>query len=399
MKTAVILFTNPIYPLDAEYVTAITKPLLFGGYPVTTTEIISIDDDLGFKRSIERYKDTADNLIIVNNQDVTFSIKQIIADQTDTALIENENASKFLDAVKKAHGKEYSDDNAVMPVEATLIPNLNGAFQGFMMDDNDFTLVVLPSDALQFRVACENYLLPYLDKKYSKQTSKLTLKYFGGEEKLKNAIANAKQKVSGRVECNYSHNNGDFTISVLSDKTVARELARLLVGELKDEIYAEIDTSLGERLFDLLRLKKLKLATAESFTGGRVVGSVITNSGASAFVHEGIVCYTNDSKANRLNINLDDILKDGAVSSMTAYRMAAGLLKTGKVDIAISTTGFAGPKTDDSDEPVGLAYVGIGMMDGVHTYRLNLSGSREEITETAKNTALFLAIKKLKSIK
>ena len=108
MKTAVILFTNPIYPLDAEYVTAITKPLLFGGYPVTTTEIISIDDDLGFRRSLERYKDTADNLIIVNNQDVTFSIKQIIADQTDTALIENENASKFLDAVRKAHGKEYS---------------------------------------------------------------------------------------------------------------------------------------------------------------------------------------------------------------------------------------------------------------------------------------------------
>ena len=78
--------------------------------------------------------------------------------------------------------------------------------------------------------------------------------------------------------------------------------------------------------------------------------------------------------------------------------MAVGLLKTGKCDLAISTTGIAGPKSDNTAKPVGLCYIGIGMKDGVHTYKYNLSGNREEITETAKNTALFLAIKKLKNL-
>jgi nicotinamide-nucleotide amidase len=151
-------------------------------------------------------------------------------------------------------------------------------------------------------------------------------------------------------------------------------------------------------VFDLLKLKNLKIATAESFTAGRIVASLIQNSGASSYVHEGIVCYSNLSKSERTGIDPCTLEKEGAVSSMTAYRMAAGLIKTGNVDVALSTTGVAGPNGDGSTAPVGLCFVGVGMKDGVHTYKLNLCGSREEITETAKNTALFLTFKKLKSI-
>ena len=77
--------------------------------------------------------------------------------------------------------------------------------------------------------------------------------------------------------------------------------------------------------------------------------------------------------------------------------MAAGLLMGGKTDIAIATTGIAGPKSDDTNKPVGLCYIAVGTKNGVHTYRYVFPGNREEITETAKNTALFLAIKLLKN--
>jgi nicotinamide-nucleotide amidase len=90
-------------------------------------------------------------------------------------------------------------------------------------------------------------------------------------------------------------------------------------------------------------------------------------------------------------------MREGAVSAVVAYQMAVGLLKDG-ADIAISTTGIAGPKSDDTAKPVGLTYIAVGMKDGVHTYRYKFDGTREEITERAKNTALFLAIKKLKSL-
>ena len=78
--------------------------------------------------------------------------------------------------------------------------------------------------------------------------------------------------------------------------------------------------------------------------------------------------------------------------------MALGLLKSGNCDVAVSTTGIAGPKSDDTQKPVGLCYIAVGTKEGIHTYKFNLSGNREEITQKAKNKALFLAIKKLKKI-
>ncbi len=397
MKTALILFKNPLERLDSEYLNEISSCIINGGFSLDLVEVLSLSDDLGFKRSFTEYKERVDVLIIVNNDGLTFDVKKIIADQTETNLIENDNAVSFLEAVKKAHGKEYSDYNAVIPMEATLIPNLTGAFQGFMLDDEELTTVLLPQDKAQFTLACDRYLLPYLDKKYNLQKVRMTFKYFGAKSKLESAIALAKE-LSKSVEINYQVSFGDYTISLVCDKECSQDVARVLVSELKEDLYADCNVSLGERLFDLLKLKNLKMATAESFTGGRVVSSVIKNAGASSYVYEGIVCYTNHSKSKRLDIELDQILKNGAVSSMTAYRMCAGLLKDGNADVVISTTGFAGPKQEQDDQ-TGLAYIGVGMMDGVHTYKLNLTGSREEITETAKNTALFLAIKKLKSIK
>lgn len=399
MKTAVVFFNNPLDGVDTEYLAKVTECFINNGFPIETMQVLSVNDDLGFKKALERFKDTVDNLVVVDSDQLTFDYKQIIADTTDTSLIENDNAINFLEAVKTAHSKNYSKSNALMPLEATLIPNVTGPFQGFMLEDNEFTLVVLPKPILEFKVACEKYLVPYLDKKFNKNTKRLTLKYFGAKDKLDKAIEQAKLKAGGRSNINVRALNGDYTVTILAEEDNANELVRNLVLELKEEIYAEFDTSLGERLFDLLRIKNLKIATAESFTGGRVVNSIIANAGASSYVHEGIVCYSNESKSQRLGIKLQDVIKDGPVSSMTAYRMAAGLLKSGKTDIAISTTGFAGPKTEGSNDPVGLAFIGVGMMDGIHTYRLNLSGTREEITETAKNAALFLAIKKLKSIK
>lgn len=399
MKTAVVLFKTPSATFDGEYVKQIVDLLLLGGYPVDTIETLSTSDDLGFMRAISKFKDTVDNLIVIFNSQLTFSVKQIIADQTETSLAENDNAVKLLENLSKAHGKDYPLDFAVMPIEATLIPNHTGAFQGFMLDENEFTLVLLPEQITECKEACEKYLLPYLDNKYSQDTKRLILKYFGPQNKLENAVQDVKACVSEACQIDLRCKNGDWTINVIAKPSDCNEIARGLIGTLKENIYAEFDTTLGERLFQLLKLKNLKIATAESFTGGGVVGAIISNAGASSYVHEGVVCYSNQSKSSRLYINADDIMKEGAVSSMTAYRMAAGLLKTGNCDVALSTTGYAGPKTEGSIEPIGLAYVGVGMLDGVHTYKLNLSGTREEITKTAINTALFLTIKKLKSIK
>lgn len=399
MKTALIFFRKKDKPFNGDYYSAIIDSFANGGITVDTVDLLSSSDDLGFKRRLEEYKDTADNLIVFDSGELEFDLKEIVSKVMDTPLIENDNARKFLDAVSVADGVEYSDGFALLPVDAVVIPNVRGACQGFIVDDKELTLAVLPDSLKEVKPMCENYVVRYLENKNGLKSRRLILKYFGDKSALVNCLENAKNV--SEFKYNLTELHGDVAVNLLfTNEQVEKssEIIRNLVGELKESIYAEIDSSLGERLFDLLRIKKLKLSVAESFTGGRVVSAVIANSGASEFVHEGVVTYSNQSKIDRLGVVESDLKKQGAVSAVVAYQMAVGLLKSGKCDIAIATTGIAGPKSDDTDKPVGLCYIAVGMKDGVHTYRYNLNGDREEITETAKNTALFLAIKKLKSI-
>ena len=111
---------------------------------------------------------------------------------------------------------------------------------------------------------------------------------------------------------------------------------------------------------------------------------------------EGIACYSDVSKVGRLGVKAEDIVNNGAVSSVVAYQMAAGLLKSGNCDIAVATTGLSGPDGDGSGKPVGLCYIAVGTKGGVHTYKMNLKGDREKITATAVNAALFLAVKNIR---
>ena len=259
----------------------------------------------------------------------------------------------------------------------------------------------MPSEYVEFKHVCEKYVLPFLDGKYGIQSKRLTLKYFGEANALNSVLNSVKAEFGNSFSIAVREKFGDYTIDLSfknQDESLSKQVIREIVLRLKENIYAEYDVSLAERLFDLLKLKNLKLSVAESFTGGRVVSSIISNSGASSYVNEGVVTYSNKSKIARLGVSDSDLRKEGAVSSIVAYQMALGLLRTGECDVAISTTGIAGPKSDDTKKPVGLCYIAVGMKDGVHTYRYNLVGDREQITETAKNTALFLAIDKLKNI-
>ncbi|MBQ7348485.1 MAG: nicotinamide-nucleotide amidohydrolase family protein [Clostridia bacterium] len=401
MKTSVIVFNSPEKQLDVDYISAISRIFYSGGFSVETFEVLAVSDDLGFKRRISELKDTSDVLIIADGERVKFNLKKIVAEVFETELLENENARKFLDAVITSTGVKCSDDFAVLPVSSTLIPNISGAYQGFLIDDEQVTLVVLPENLQEFSTTCEKYVIPYLANKFNVKPKRQILKFLGDGTKLYNVLKNARDLYNTDFTYTVTENCADYTVDLLfrnKEQNEDSNVIRYVVSELKDDIYAEFETSPEERLFDLLKLKKQRLSVAESFTGGRIASSMIKNSGVSEFFHEAIVAYSNKSKIERLGVNQEDLNKSGAVSSIVAYQMSAGLLKSGNCDLSIATTGIAGPKSDNTDKPVGLCYIAVGMKDGVHTYKYNLKGTREEITEQAKNIALGLAIKKLKKL-
>ena len=156
--------------------------------------------------------------------------------------------------------------------------------------------------------------------------------------------------------------------------------------------------ALVTRAVTLLKEKGLTVATAESCTGGLIAKRLTDIPGSSAVVKGGFVTYTNEMKMSMLGVSPDTLEKYTAVSEQTVREMARGArIKTG-ADIAVSTTGLAGPGGGTDACPVGTVFVGISSEDGEEVVRLTLSPdrSREYIRTLAASHALSRILKRLR---
>lgn len=170
-----------------------------------------------------------------------------------------------------------------------------------------------------------------------------------------------------------------------------------LLRSIKDNVYGEDCDTLGKRAIDYLTFKDKKLAVAESLTGGLIGDAIVAHEGASAALYEDLVTYSNESKIKRLGVSRFTLDTHGAVSYECAYEMANGLLKNMDVDIALSTTGIAGPSGASAAKPLGLTYIGVADRTGTKVYDHVFEGDRNTVRILAANTALFYLIDKLKN--
>jgi nicotinamide-nucleotide amidase len=117
-------------------------------------------------------------------------------------------------------------------------------------------------------------------------------------------------------------------------------------------------------LLEICRSKQLKLATAESCTGGLVAGTLTEVAGCSDVVERGFVTYSNDAKQEMLGVSPSVLARYGAVSRETARAMATGAIAHAPVALAVSVTGIAGPQGATAEKPVGLVYFAAASRSG-----------------------------------
>ncbi len=157
--------------------------------------------------------------------------------------------------------------------------------------------------------------------------------------------------------------------------------------------------SIEKQTVELLKSKKLKLATAESCTGGLIAKRITDVSGSSEVFEGGVVCYSNRFKENVLGVSPETLKKYGAVSQETAREMVRGVLSLTKADIAVAVTGIAGPSSDDTNKPVGLVFIAVsdGKSTIVKKLLNNFTGDvREQNRSISADTALEMIMEAIR---
>ena len=178
------------------------------------------------------------------------------------------------------------------------------------------------------------------------------------------------------------------------NKKNVEKIVKKLYNRISEFIIGEDNARIENTIYECLNLgkKPLTISTAESCTGGMIASKLIEVPGISENFIESIVSYSNEAKIKRLKVKKETLEKYGAVSEEVAREMLAGL----KTDVAISTTGIAGPGGGTKEKPVGLVYIGIRVKDEVKIFRRELKGDRNKIRQRAMMHALYNLLKILK---
>ena len=165
---------------------------------------------------------------------------------------------------------------------------------------------------------------------------------------------------------------------------------------LKDVRYAEGDDVLEKQLGELLRNKKVTMATAESCTGGYIAHLITSIAGSSDYFKGSVVSYANEVKVNVLGVNAADLEREGAVSEAVVLQMAEGVRKITGADYAVSTSGVAGPGGGTPEKPVGTVWIGVATPRKSYAKLFTFSFTRERNIAKAASKAMEMLLEEVR---
>lgn len=149
----------------------------------------------------------------------------------------------------------------------------------------------------------------------------------------------------------------------------------------------------AEKLLAACRQQNIKIATAESCTGGLIAGCLTAIAGSSDVVERGFVTYSNDAKIEMIGVPVELINELGAVSEPVSRAMAEGALKHSNAALSIAVTGVAGPNGGSAEKPVGLVHISCALKGSQTAHeRCVFSGDRDAVRDATIETALDMAI-------
>jgi nicotinamide-nucleotide amidase len=273
-----------------------------------------------------------------------------------------------------------------MPQNATILKNRMGTAPGMWFDENGKVLVSMPGVPFEMEYLMEHEVIPRLQQRFNsmpvahqtlltagegESTIAEYLKEF--EENLPPFIKLAYLPAIGRVRLrlNVSHPD-EFVV-----KKTLEEKFREMQGCLPPELIAGYDDeTLEGAVGKMLKEREFTLSTAESCTGGYLAHLITSVPGSSNYYLGSVIAYANEVKIKHLGVKAETLREFGAVSEQTVREMVAGAIHHLKTDMAIATSGIAGPDGGTPDKPVGTIWIAVGDKDTIRTRKLQLGKDR-----------------------
>jgi nicotinamide-nucleotide amidase len=294
---------------------------------------------------------------------------------------------------------ERNGVQALVPAGAEPIPNDRGTAPGVWMRSGDACVAALPGVPSEMFAMFETQVRPRLlalGLGGGVQIQRKINCFGAGESAIEEKLLDLTRR-DHVPEVGITASDAVISLRIIARAGTAAEaqaqiepVEHTIRERLGDLVFGVEGEDLEDAVVPLLHQRRLSIATAESCTAGLVAYRLARVPGVSAWLDGGVVAYHNDAKTNLLGVPADVIAEHGAVSPQVAEAMALGCRSRLGTDLAVSTTGIAGPGGATPTKPVGLVYVGLAHAGGVRSAAYNWTGTRTEVQSRAARMALNL---------
>jgi nicotinamide-nucleotide amidase len=296
-------------------------------------------------------------------------------------------------------------EQAMVPSSARILKNDHGTAPGLWMEKDETVFVSMPGVPYEMKHLLTHEVLPRVISEFNRPHiyHKTLLTYGMGESSIAKRIEEFENELPKDIKLAYLPSLGRVRLRLSTkgtDQAKIRERVNdrmSVLSELLSDIAVgyEDETTIQERISAILEQKGYSLSLAESCTGGAIAHEITTIEGASLYFKGSITPYETQQKVNILGVPAELIKEHSVVSAEVAASMANRCRKLFKSDIAIATTGIAGPTKGDGLAEIGTVFIGIATPQRTFVEKFNFGKPRERVIAKATNKTFELLLKEI----
>lgn len=336
------------------------------------------------------------------DDDVT---REVVASVLELELREDEALTEQMRARFAARGygtamPEINRRQAMVPAGARVIANGRGSAPGLWIESGDRLVLLLPGPPRELRPMLTDLVAGPLRVRgagipLARRVLKIAGRIESQTEEVLQPLYREWRAAPVPVDATILAALGQLELHLTAHSASREESDRVLeaavhqvLGVLGDDVFTTVGAPLEQVVGEMLASRGLRIAAAESCTGGLLTSRLTDIPGSSGYVDRAVVSYSNAAKTELLGVPADLIAAHGAVSEPVAAAMADGIRLRSSVEVGVGITGIAGPGGGSTEKPVGTVAVAVSTAEErrVRTFRFN--GEREQVKFQASQAGL-----------